>query len=332
MSRRGVSVVLLLAFAFTTLSGLPAGPAAGSSATADVDVTNFAFTPPDVSLQAGDSITWHWVSGTHSVETQDGSDQWCSTRSSGQCDKTFNTPGTYEYRCGVHPGSMLGTIVVQGEEPSVTIDAPTDGETVEGTFTATGSATHPQGIDDVSWSIGGLGVPVDEITETPDGVTWSTDIDTSSLPNGANTLTVRATSSDGQTATAEHAFVVDNPPFIELVARSLAGGDGLLSTRLDAMVENVGNTLVTDLQILFEYAYEGSWHEIETVTADIDAGARQLIDIEWASEGKVGSFDVRVVLDPDASTDDADRSNNQEEATASFVHPELPGTDPFAPL
>ena len=48
---------------------LGAGPAL--AATHEVLVRNFAFEPPELTIQAGDSVRWTVISGTHSVTAKD---------------------------------------------------------------------------------------------------------------------------------------------------------------------------------------------------------------------------------------------------------------------
>ena len=58
---------------------------------------------------------------------------------------TFSAPGSFLYYCLVHPFSMRGRIVVQGEQPSPTPppDSPTATPTPTGLATATPTATMP---------------------------------------------------------------------------------------------------------------------------------------------------------------------------------------------
>lgn len=87
-----------------------------------VTVSDFQFTPAQVTINVGDSVQWVNEGGFHNVIADDGSftsgdpstDAWTYTF-------TFNTPGTFRYYCEVHgdPGGigMSGTIIVQGEPP-----------------------------------------------------------------------------------------------------------------------------------------------------------------------------------------------------------------------
>ena len=82
--------------------------------TADVSVSNNAFTPDAVDVAVGATVTWTWNSaGTeHNVNftgpTGIGS---IASRSTGSESRTFNTAGSYTYSCSLHAG-MNGSVTV----------------------------------------------------------------------------------------------------------------------------------------------------------------------------------------------------------------------------
>lgn len=75
-----------------------------------VTLAGNAYGPNEVTIRAGDSVTWVWEDGAvqHDVVAD-------AFRSSIQADGTyrqmFEEPGTYEYRCTLHP-RMTGTVTV----------------------------------------------------------------------------------------------------------------------------------------------------------------------------------------------------------------------------
>lgn len=91
-----------------------------------VRVTNNTFTPGDLTVPAGTTVTWSWdtCSGggdpygggetcvSHSVAMDDGSFS-SSTQSAGSFTHQFATAGTYTYHCAVHGAAMSGKIIVQ---------------------------------------------------------------------------------------------------------------------------------------------------------------------------------------------------------------------------
>jgi plastocyanin len=74
-----------------------------------------AFAPATVTIQAGQSVTWNWVSGFHSVVSTSMPKAFADSpqQASGQYTATFATAGTYPYQCGIHGAMMTGTIVVE---------------------------------------------------------------------------------------------------------------------------------------------------------------------------------------------------------------------------
>ena len=91
--------------------------------TTSVSVKNNVFTPQDISVTGGSTVTWTWDSCApdpyggaqtcvdHSVLFDDGATS--PIKSSGAYTRTFSAPGTYSYHCAVHGTSMSGRVVVQ---------------------------------------------------------------------------------------------------------------------------------------------------------------------------------------------------------------------------
>ncbi|MBL9171244.1 MAG: hypothetical protein JNN07_26160 [Verrucomicrobiales bacterium] len=94
-----------------------------SAASHTVEFNNFAFTPADLKVKVGDTVTFTNRGGFHTV-TGTGTDPLCGD---GQipisCQRTFTTPGTFPYRCIFHTGQgMTGKITVEDvpvEKPNV---------------------------------------------------------------------------------------------------------------------------------------------------------------------------------------------------------------------
>jgi plastocyanin len=80
----------------------------------DIDISGFAFNPGTVTIPKGATVIWtNRDSVSHTVVSDTGSEIGSSSLSQGDTyAHTFDTPGTYDYHCGVHP-SMKGTIIVQ---------------------------------------------------------------------------------------------------------------------------------------------------------------------------------------------------------------------------
>ena len=74
-----------------------------------------AFSPSTVTIQAGQSVTWNWVTGFHSVVSDSAPKAFADSpaQASGQFVAMFPTAGTFPYHCGIHGAMMSGTIIVQ---------------------------------------------------------------------------------------------------------------------------------------------------------------------------------------------------------------------------
>ncbi len=106
--------------------------------TKDVDVGNFFFNPSNVDIVAGDTVKWHFVSGTHTTTSGScnggnctSSGIWASgVKSGGTFDHLFASAGSFDYFCGVHLAMMQGNVTVTGSL-ALTCDAtatPSTGE------------------------------------------------------------------------------------------------------------------------------------------------------------------------------------------------------------
>ncbi len=80
-----------------------------------VNVSNFAFSPSNLTVDVGDTIMWVWVSGNHtttSLSVPSGALAWDEVMDSGNQIYMYEVTveGTYNYDCTFHPVSMTGTI------------------------------------------------------------------------------------------------------------------------------------------------------------------------------------------------------------------------------
>jgi plastocyanin len=83
-----------------------------------VEIIDNAFRPASLRAKVGDTVTWTWSGrNTHSVVgTFDGVDYNSGDHTSAERFRAtyqFTTPGTYEYVCGFHGGSMKGAVIVE---------------------------------------------------------------------------------------------------------------------------------------------------------------------------------------------------------------------------
>jgi plastocyanin len=121
-----------------------AGPAAASSAPRNVgiDVKDFEFAPPEASVAPGGKVTWaNKGNAPHTATFDDvGLDTGrLNPGASGSVDAP-QKPGSYSYKCAIHPAKMRGVLVVVGE----TTTDPTKQVAAQGPAAATG-AKGPSG-------------------------------------------------------------------------------------------------------------------------------------------------------------------------------------------
>ncbi len=85
----------------------------GSTVTTNaVNIKNMAFTPDNITVKVGSTVTWTNEDNTvHTVTANDGSFASDSLANGKSYSHTFNTPGTYKYRCVIHP-NMTGIVTV----------------------------------------------------------------------------------------------------------------------------------------------------------------------------------------------------------------------------
>lgn len=77
-----------------------------------VTIQNMKFSPGDVTISAGESVTWvNKDDRDHSVVAGDGSFSSGTLSSGASFTQTFKKRGTYRYACGFHP-RMKGSVVV----------------------------------------------------------------------------------------------------------------------------------------------------------------------------------------------------------------------------
>ena len=80
----------------------------------DIEISGFAFNPSTLTISKGASVVWtNKDSAPHTIVSDTGWEINSDTISKGNTYvHIFNTPGTYEYHCGIHP-SMKGKVVVE---------------------------------------------------------------------------------------------------------------------------------------------------------------------------------------------------------------------------
>jgi plastocyanin len=84
------------------------------------------WSPDDVTIDMGDTVTWHNEGGFHSVKFNDGSFEDPAQPSSDPwtVHRTFDTPGIFRYVCWFHGAAMPGVVRVRDATGQVPQTAP----------------------------------------------------------------------------------------------------------------------------------------------------------------------------------------------------------------
>jgi amicyanin len=86
---------------------------AGAAAPVEIKIDNYSFTPADITVDAGTTVTWvNRDDVPHTVRNNDGTLKSKALDTDEKFSMTFDKPGTYEYFCSVHP-KMTGRVVVK---------------------------------------------------------------------------------------------------------------------------------------------------------------------------------------------------------------------------
>lgn len=313
--------VRLVLIALVLAAVAPASLAASFTVTA----TNFAWTPAEIQVDLGDTVTFSNGGGSHSWVSDDGMGS-CAL----PCVRTFPTAGAFDYHCGVHPG-MRGVVLV-GPPPTLSVTTPAAGDVVQGVVRVEGTASQPSsGIARVRVLLGN-GAFVGAVLASPgaSSTTWAADVDSRLVVNGPQTLLARVTDAAGREADATLGVTVENPPSVDLRVTALAATtSGTTRSTLTVSYRNDGNVPSGPHVLRAEYFADDAWHPIRDAPASTLApGTFRNFPLHWDSGGLVlGRFDVRVTVDAEDDVAERDESNNQRTASAAFVSPLLPGVD-----
>jgi len=87
------------------------------AADASVKIGNFVFTPQNLTVKTGTTVTWTNEDDIpHTVTSSAGAFRSKPLDTDQTFSFTFTTPGSYKYFCALHP-HMTGTIVVEAAAP-----------------------------------------------------------------------------------------------------------------------------------------------------------------------------------------------------------------------
>ncbi len=299
---------------------------AGTPANAEVEIGSNYFSPDSVSINKGETVRWRTVGGVHDVTAGTPSnpgEEWCARAGSGsECTRQFDVAGAFAYYCTIHPGAMRAEVIVLGDPPEVAFTSPAEGSTLSGLATFTGTASGDPGVSAVDIRVdGGPWQSVDGLDA------WTFELDTNSLSNGPHLVDARVTALDTQTSTTTIEIVAANEEIIDFAVTHFAGTtDAFGQPRLTVTLTNDG-TFQADARTQFEYFHEGRWHYIASFTVGLAGGETHTQSYRWTDIGYVGSFQVRVVVDPFQAVAETNEGNNMAESQAAFFTNSIDGID-----
>ena len=103
----------LVGIAQITRANSPAQPQEQKSGETKVTIDNFSFTPQEITVQAGTTITWvNQDDVPHTVVSNDNKFKSKALDTDDKFSFTFKDPGTYDYYCSVHP-KMTAKVIVK---------------------------------------------------------------------------------------------------------------------------------------------------------------------------------------------------------------------------
>jgi plastocyanin len=112
-----IGLIGLFALGVCTQMAQPAfaAPAAAVEGAAKVSIANFTFTPGEITIAPGESVTWTNDDGApHGLEFHDGAEGKDLLLPGASFSRRFDRPGAYDYNCSVHP-YMTGRVIVRAQ-------------------------------------------------------------------------------------------------------------------------------------------------------------------------------------------------------------------------
>ena len=107
-------ITLGIALALSLTASAACGGAAASTSTNHINLPrSYLFSPADVTVKAGTTVTWtNSDQFTHSVRLVDTGEVLGILKPGDALTHVFDKPGTYKYDCTFHPQNMHGTVTV----------------------------------------------------------------------------------------------------------------------------------------------------------------------------------------------------------------------------
>ena len=102
-----------IATAIIPAIGTRGAAALAAAQTSKVEIANFAFAPKNLTVSAGNTVTWKNADDSpHRIADVNGAYASAALDTDDSFSHTFAKAGVYKYFCSIHP-YMVGTIVVK---------------------------------------------------------------------------------------------------------------------------------------------------------------------------------------------------------------------------
>jgi plastocyanin len=112
MRKNWVFLIAFIVMSIGVLSGCTQQESSSGNANT-ITIKNLAFDPSTLTVKVGTNVTWtNEDSMSHTVTSDDGLFASGSLGNGQTFIYMFNTTGTYDYHCSIHP-SMTGKIIVE---------------------------------------------------------------------------------------------------------------------------------------------------------------------------------------------------------------------------
>ena len=96
------------------IASLVLGIGVAQAAGATVSGSNYSFKPRTVTIQKGQTVTWKWVNGSHTITFVKGTYDKALNKANPTRSRVFRRAGTFKYYCRFHRTlGMTGKVVVQ---------------------------------------------------------------------------------------------------------------------------------------------------------------------------------------------------------------------------
>ena len=257
----------------------------------------FSFTPNDITIAEGDSVTVSNTSGGfHTVVFEDTNTECGTPSTQWTCGPhTYSAPGTYQFHCGIHLNAMTATVHVPA--PTYTWVGGTDNNwTTAANWSGGPAGTFPGGhspLDEVvissdaqpvlnsdisiarlSLSNGGGRGGTGKLTVTGGNATW-----------GAATLTGGVTSLAIGTTLTTSTVALSNGAQLELAGTTTLGGDITGA----GTATNKGTTVINGAQQLPNYVQTAGATLEEHINSAVSYGSMQTTTATLAGTLKIVS-------------------------------------------